>query len=107
MKTGQNASFTAGDTVRLVWTVYDEDNGGVPLVLTGCTATFVGGDGEITKAGVVTNATGGVVEVQFATGDTLGFAGQRLPYQLVVSDSASNVAVVAEGELDIGDRLGD
>lgn len=107
MKTGQDASFSAGDTVRLVWTVTDADAGGAVLNLTGCTVTFTAGDGEIVKTGILTNAAGGVVEVQFAKADTLGLAGQRLPYQLVVLDAATNEAVVAEGELHVGDRLGD
>jgi hypothetical protein len=106
MITRQDFELVRGDTFTLQFSLKDED--GSPLDLSTCSlaATFQNVFGTITKSSlvpaqmVVTNPTGGLVEIYFLPADTKTIRSGTYPYELKVYQG-TNVFTVTQGCMEL------
>lgn len=106
--------MVAGDYRKLQFTLTDADNGGAALNLTTLDVTFamaadVRGAPDVTKTegdGItITDAAGGLCEVELLTADTSSLAPGRYYWELEVTDASSQSTVVATGAFKVAQNI--
>ena len=88
----------AGEDRTLTFTVVDEDSAAVDI--TGWTLSMDIGDGTVTNAGSISDATAGILTVTLSAANTTTLSGTKLQYRLRRTDSGSNT-VLAHGVIKV------